>query len=286
MKYKVLKGTKLFDSLLALKEKCDECNSAALNLAKKNGAEKAATTGGYVAGSIDAFLFNSPPEKELWMQPDRYRNPNLFYPRSGKSKKVKPNDSLHEKIKSLPVVTYENFNNVIGFRSQFVTFGDGFFHFEKYGLSVYSEIALIEIDSRCEYTPLPEMIDITDSEFNQIKLKNLMMANNNPHNIQVGQVLYKDNLDEVIIEKIGNKYAYTGGRRPIKIELDSLIVVTEMRTYKLFIDRDLLLKEKILSSLHDKIRNHFSKCWKPINTIEELTSIANILKIGIPNYEQ
>ena len=99
-------------------------------------------------------------------------------------------------------------------------------------------------------------------------------------------VCYKDNLDEVIIEKIGNKYAYTLGRRPIKIELDTLIVVTEMRTYKLFIDRGLLVKEKTLSLLHDKIRNHFSKSWNPINTIEELTEIAKILKIEIPNYDK
>ena len=162
MKFKVLKGNQLFDSLCAIKIKCENATKAANELAKELGGNQAATRNLYRAGGLDAIEFTNYPDKELWRQVDRKNNPYLFYPRSKKS-----NVDLFERISNLPIVTYDEYNSIINFLP---TFGssdnvDGIVHFKSYGLIITDDCALIEIGNGSGYIPIDGMIEIFESEY-------------------------------------------------------------------------------------------------------------------------
>ncbi len=168
MKYKILKGTDLYNLLAAIQKKANDCHKASRKLAKSIGAIGTATTGTHKrAGGVDAFEFayDKHPDKALWMQPDRHNNKNLFYPRSGK--KYKANDDLHAKIKALPSITYEEYNGVIGFEP---SWGNDLTRYKSYGLSIHEDFALVEVGEGSGYKPnSPDMREITVSEFNSLK---------------------------------------------------------------------------------------------------------------------
>ena len=163
MKYKVLKGTELYTALKAIQKKCWDAVDAAKKLGESLGAKDVATRGNDRAGGIDAFQFSESPNKILWMQPDRHNNKDFYYPRYGK--KYKENDSLHEQIKALPIVSFKEYNSVIGLNAQFV----GLTHYRSFGLHIYEEYALIEVGEKCKYKPLSDMTEITVSQFNKLE---------------------------------------------------------------------------------------------------------------------
>lgn len=165
MKYKVNKSTELYKRLKEVWDKCDKCTEVATNLAISLGAIKVATRGRNRSGGVDGFYFNydNTPDKELWTQIDRHNNPRLFYPRHGKKYKV--NESLHERIDALPVITFEEYNALIGFESQWA----GLTNYKSFGMHMGKDYILIEVATECKYTPLPDMVELLDSEY--VKLK-------------------------------------------------------------------------------------------------------------------
>ena len=169
MKFKVKKGTALYDSLCAVKLKCENATNAANELAKELGGTQAATRNRNRAGGVDAIEFiGIQPDKELWMQVDKKNNPTLFYPRS---KKV--NVDLFEKMVDLPKVTYDEYNSIINFIPTFGSsdIGEGIVNFRSYGLIITSNYALIVIGNGSGYKPITDMIEITESEYNKLKPK-------------------------------------------------------------------------------------------------------------------
>jgi hypothetical protein len=171
MKFKVLKGTALYDQLAAIQKKANDCSKAAIKFAKSLGADAVFTHGRInAAGGIDAFRFEwgKDPDKLLWMQPDRHKTPRAFYPRSGK--KYGANKELHEKIRALPVVTIEELNTIIGFKGHIGVEGAGIVHYRTYGLDLFPNYAVISIPDGCGYKKSnKDMIEITTSEFNKLK---------------------------------------------------------------------------------------------------------------------
>lgn len=169
MKYKIYKGTNLYDAMVNLWEKRQECIKEADNLGKQIGATHIYTNGRNAAGGIDAFRFEQgkEPPKELWMQQDRHNNRQLFYPRYGK--KYKGNNELHEKIKALPVLTFDEVNYVIDFKTQFKPTNSGIFHIKSYGYKIGDEFVLIEISEYADYVSKPDMIEITVTEFKELE---------------------------------------------------------------------------------------------------------------------
>lgn len=170
MKYKILKGTELFNKLVAIEKKCKDAVDAADAFAKTIGAVGVYSRRSRQVGGVGAFRFpyDAPPDKKFWMQPDRHNTSDAYYPRSGKAKKIRQNDELHDKISKLPVVEYKEINEVIGFKDQWV----GFTNYITYGLEVNDDYALIEVGDECAYEPLPGMIEITISEYNKLKNQN------------------------------------------------------------------------------------------------------------------
>lgn len=170
MKFKILKGTDLYAKLKQLQEKATVCSQAAQNLAKEIGATHAYTNNRNRAGGVQAFRFEygKEPEKTLWLQPDRHNNKQLFYPRTGKAKLLRANDELHQRIENLPLLTHDEYNNTIGFKVQCTSKLEWV---SSYGLQINDDYALIEIHEGCKFEPLPDMIEITVSEYNKLKQK-------------------------------------------------------------------------------------------------------------------
>jgi hypothetical protein len=170
MKFKILKGTDLYYQLAAIQKKADQCVASSKKLAKSIGAINVETIRGRnIAGGIDAFEFpyGKEPDMLLWMRPDRHNNPRLFYPRYGK--KYTMNQELHDKILALPVVTRDEYNDIIGFKSHF---GGGLVHYVTYGLKIHKDFALVSISEGATYTPISkDMIEILESEYMLLEKK-------------------------------------------------------------------------------------------------------------------
>lgn len=83
-------------------------------------------------------------------------------------KKLRANDDLHHKIKCLPKITFDEINAAINFKSHW---GAELTHYTTYGLEIKDEYALVEVGEGATYTPLPDMIEITVSEYNKLKGK-------------------------------------------------------------------------------------------------------------------
>ena len=167
MKFKVEKGTELFDKLVSVKDKMDKAQTAAEKLGKELGGE-AVYSRRYinVAGGIDAirFAYTTEPDKELWMKPDRHNSPRLFYPRSSK-KANKQNQPIHDKIRALPVVTEDEYNDIIGFKYHWV----GLRNYRTYNLFIYDTYAIIETGEGADYKPIEGMVEILESEYYKLK---------------------------------------------------------------------------------------------------------------------
>lgn len=156
MKYKVLKGTDLFKKLDALRQRMTDCNNAAFDLVKEIGYKKMRGKNMVLAGGISTIeIPGGQPNgwrKNHWGLKDEY------YP-----KKNKANKELLARIEALPVVEYEELNEILKFDSHDSDSNKMSFHpgvyFEK------KEI-LIDISRHYRrYKPVKGMIEILESEF-------------------------------------------------------------------------------------------------------------------------
>src|ERR1035437_3660461 len=164
MKYKVLKGTALFDKLIAIVDQINKCNQAALDLALSQGAVGLATLGNNRGGGIDAFRFKEEPDMLLWKQMDKHRYRDLYSPRANKK-----NNDLFSQIQALPRIGYPEYNAVIGYESQWI----GISLHQSYGLFQDDDFFLIELSDEVNYTPVADMTEILSSEYKTLKEKSL-----------------------------------------------------------------------------------------------------------------
>lgn len=165
MKFKVLKGTELFNQLTAINKRMYAAKDAAdkLTASLPFKVVDTATRGYNLAGGIDAFHCpDGCPEGwkvvgESWQ--------NLYYP------KVKGNKDLLAKISALPLIKYDDINELINFRPQGYTTPAGLAWAKGPGIVWAKTYVLIETSEGLPYKPVPDMIEITVSEFDKLKKK-------------------------------------------------------------------------------------------------------------------
>ena len=108
------------------------------------------------------------------------------------------------------------------------------------------------------------------------------MAKNNPHNIQIGQILYDYNMKEYTVESIGNKYLTISKMRN-KVELDTLQIVTQYQSKKLYADKEQLIRTKRQSSLLRNLKNGIMYCNETKYSLEQLEQVSEILGLPEPH---
>jgi hypothetical protein len=162
MKFRVNKGTPLFDKLILLQEKMWDCNNAAYDLVKKMGYKRMRGRGMVLAGGISTIeILGGKPEG--WRD-NTYGVSNEYFP-----KKNKQNKEILAKIKALPVVEYRELNDLVNFDMHDTKSNRISFHPE---IIWGDDAILIGISSQYEnYKPVKGMVEILESEYNLIKFK-------------------------------------------------------------------------------------------------------------------
>jgi hypothetical protein len=160
MKYKIEKGSPLFDKFEEIRQRMIVCNQEAKDLCKELGGKAVATLGENAAGGIDAIEFDEKPEDwKVMGKPHQ----NLFYPKA-------KNKELLQKISALPKVKRSEIAELLGFKIQAISSSDG-------GLMMVScprtilrkEFVLIDMPTECKYTPVDGMTEILESEFVRLR---------------------------------------------------------------------------------------------------------------------
>jgi len=165
MKFKVLKGTELFQKFIDARAEMQRCEHAALDVMHEVGAKYVRGDFWAVAGGISAFGFEGDKKPEGWAIAYKDSDKDFFPARNRKA-----NKELLDKIKALPMYKIEDFNEIMDY-----DYGDHdtnriSFHpvvnWEK-------EYVLISIASQySRYKPVEGMIEITTSEYNSLIPKN------------------------------------------------------------------------------------------------------------------
>ena len=152
MFFKVEKGVALWDNLEALMNKIISVRDQAKELVNELGFTEYGSAHFVVAGGI-SFVY-SPDRK-----PDGYRSIGKSWQQFYFPKAV--NKDICKKIADLPVIKYNEYNDVINFKDQFV----GLTHIMSYGLKKVGDIFLIDVSDQAKYTPVEGMVEILSSEY-------------------------------------------------------------------------------------------------------------------------
>jgi hypothetical protein len=156
MKFKVLKGTETYNKLQAFQEKGNEVRKIALDFANSLGFEEYIENQKHRVGGISAFV--SREKKEGYKQVFTRHRSNLIFPKT-----TKANKELLAKIEALPVITDDEYNSIIGFKSNFYELN--FVRAFGYRKSNKEDCYLIDLSGVTKYTPKPDMIEILESEY-------------------------------------------------------------------------------------------------------------------------
>lgn len=154
MKFKVLKGTPLFDKLSNARKEMRRCNKAALALIKELGYESGRRKGHCLSGGISCFKINGEKPKGWRKQSDGY------FPSP-----IKKNAEVLAKIAALPIAEYSLINEPLNYRwnDQELEAGNTFQFCP--GVCWKNDYILIHIGELNRYAPVADMIEILDSEF-------------------------------------------------------------------------------------------------------------------------
>ena len=155
MYYKLEPGNATYEKVKETLKKCEKYDDEARALVKELGFERHGSDLYGRAGGISCVEADTKPEGYIkvgktWQC--------LYYPKASNKEVIK-------KIKALPVMSNEEFNNSIGFKSQFV----GLTHYRSFGIMKSGETYLIEIGDACKYAPAEGMVEILASEYKKLK---------------------------------------------------------------------------------------------------------------------
>jgi hypothetical protein len=165
MKYKILKDTPLFNSLVDMLLKMKECKKAAGDLVGELGG-----TGEYIprvdvlSGGIEGIAMENRPEGWSRAYPNHYSG--LYFPQ----RRLKQNKEVLQKIDALPVVEKDYFNSLVNFKQQTVETGRKIKWLNNPGIDWKKELILIDVDPDAKYTPAAGMIEVTMSEYKALQL--------------------------------------------------------------------------------------------------------------------
>lgn len=159
MKYKILKGTELFDKLSDLNKEIIDAKKKIREYVLSIGGTDFGTNTTYNLVSLDAVKFNEKPEGWRAVGPSWQR---FYQPKSG-------NKKAWDAINALPGVDIKRLNEIVGY-DQFV--GRDLVIAHRPGVYFGTDEVLIEVAEEMEwYSPLSGMVEISVTEFNEIKSK-------------------------------------------------------------------------------------------------------------------
>lgn len=158
MKYKIVKGSELFNQLTALHKQVLEIRKATDEIINEFGVtEWVGTDRGSLAGGITAFKMDKMPEG--WKRVYQQRYYNAYFPKS-----IPANKALLARISALPTIDKSSLNEIVGYQPQWI----GFTHHRAVGVKWGNDFHLIQVAEETEYTPMEGMEEITVSEFNRL----------------------------------------------------------------------------------------------------------------------
>lgn len=166
MKFKIPKGSDVYNSLVKLFDRGEKCSDAASKLAKHFGAEnygKRNSSPQYFGGA-DAFKFSigKEPDKNLWRKADK-ANPRFFIPKA-------KNKQAWDKIKSLPSVSIDEINNAVSFPKGLhaVTEGNGISIIHTVVLNRGKSYFLLSVHNKIPYKAPKGVVEILESEYTNL----------------------------------------------------------------------------------------------------------------------
>ena len=162
MKFKILPGSELFDKMKALEKQINDADNLAKDACKKLGGKQLATSGRYLGGGIEAIQFEETPDANLWSKVNKYHS--LYRP------KVR-NKEAWAIIQQLPILQSSDLNSILNFNDQTVSYGDSLIFCSRPGVFFGEKYFLVNISDGCKYTPVEGMVEILDSEYQQLNKK-------------------------------------------------------------------------------------------------------------------
>lgn len=167
MKFKIMKGTPLFDKLREVGDKMKAANKEAYALCTELGFKQMRPESMVLAGGISSLYAKTKPEGYAFaFNPSK--SPNDFFP-----KRNKANKEIIERIKALPKVEHEELNNPIkydGWKSnKYNERGSGKHVSLHPGISWHKNFILISVAEYIDYKPVKDMIEITVTEYKKLE---------------------------------------------------------------------------------------------------------------------
>lgn len=159
MKFKILKGTKLFDRLTAVRKEMTRCNKEALKVMKEAGAKSIRGRRMVAAGGISSFIFEDNIKPDNWSFAYGKDYPKDFMPTRNRT----VNKDLLGKIANLPVVEYDAINDLLNY--DFNDSDTNRLYFIPGLLFKKQCILLVFGEQYTRYKPVKDMIEITHSEY-------------------------------------------------------------------------------------------------------------------------
>ncbi|OIN59787.1 hypothetical protein [Arsenicibacter rosenii] len=160
MKFKIMAGTETYARINAIAAEIKRCQREAIAVTEELGGSGYYGEVLYVDTGITAITCEQPPAWPYKRVRKRGHGAAAYFPRN-----VKANQAILERIRRLPKVHQDQLNQAIGFVAHCVD--DRYFF--SFGLLTGKDFHLVSIDERADYTPLPDMSEITVSEYKQLR---------------------------------------------------------------------------------------------------------------------
>jgi len=162
MKFKINKGTELFEKFQQLKQDIQRVNKEATKLVESFGYTRYCIAPHCLAGGIGAIEILSVPlnDRKKWVRVSK-QNSQLWMPRQNRE-----NAELIDEIKRLPKLDYAELNDLIGFKAGAT---NSFGWATHPGVIWRDEYILIEMADGQIYEPCDGMVEILTSEYQRLK---------------------------------------------------------------------------------------------------------------------
>lgn len=162
MKFKVEKGTETFKKLIELEKKVKDVTQQQQAVVKQLGGEIFCKQSHKLAGGLSAIKFETKPDGYKVVG-EKYQS--LYYPKATNKVDCKI-------ISDLPVIEYDELNSIVNFKApQTVSVDGGIAWISTVGLIFGKNEMLIEVENGCKYIPPKDVIQILESEYEELKIK-------------------------------------------------------------------------------------------------------------------
>lgn len=155
MKYKIEKGTPVYDQMDALWKEASRCHDASYELAGEFGTTKIARSRKNVAGGIAAFQLDKKPEG--WKMVGK-KEQRLYFPKANLKELIK-------RINDLPVITDEQVCAILNFKPQTVSTEGGIAFLTVPTIELKDSVFLIDLPIYAKWDVPEGVVEILESEY-------------------------------------------------------------------------------------------------------------------------